>query len=123
MVVCDEQKITQAIKHLIQNAAQYCDHGTIEITLSTSYFSPTSDTNIKGLKFAISDEGVGIPENELSQIFGPFVQSSYTKKSFGSRGLGLALTERIIQVHKGIIWAQNNINKAGSTFCFILPLS
>jgi signal transduction histidine kinase len=121
MVVCDEEKMRQAIKHLIKNAISYTPKGLIEITLSNKMLV-INDRNVEGITFEITDEGVSIPQHELSHIFGPFIQSSYTKKISGGKGLGLSLCERIIQIHKGTIWAQNNIDKPGSTFKFVIPL-
>jgi Na+/proline symporter/signal transduction histidine kinase len=121
IVACDEEKMWQALRHLIKNAISYTPKGMIEITLSNRMLV-VNDNNVEGIEFAISDEGIGVPAHEISHIFGPFIQSSYTKKISGGKGLGLSLCERIIQMHKGTIWAQNNIDKPGATFQFIIPL-
>jgi signal transduction histidine kinase len=121
-VVCDEEKMRQAIRHLIKNAIIYAKKGKIEIGLSNQGVLNRDNIGVPGIKFAIRDEGVGIPEDELSHIFGPFVQSSYTKSKSGGRGLGLALCERIIQIHQGDIWAKNNEGRPGATFFFLIPL-
>jgi signal transduction histidine kinase len=121
-VLCDEEKISQVVKYLIQNAIDYANYGQIELSISSYDFSLLDRKNIRGIKLSVSDEGIGIPEKELSYIFGPFIQSSYTKTNYGGRGLGLTIAERLIQVHKGIIWAENNTDKPGSTFSFVLPL-
>jgi signal transduction histidine kinase len=122
-VLCDPEKITQVIKYIIQNAIDHAKHGRIEISLSSHVFNLLDKKNIQGLKVSVSDEGVGIPEKELSYIFGPFVQSSLTKTRYGGKGLGLAISEKLIQVHNGIIWAENNKPKLGSTFSFVLPMN
>jgi signal transduction histidine kinase len=118
---CDREKISQVIKHLIKNAIDYTAEGVIEINVTntdcTNYFK-----TVPGIKFSVTDEGIGIPENEILYIFGPFIQSSYTKKMSSGRGLGLALSEKIIQMHRGLIWAKNNKSRSGSTFSFIIPL-
>ena len=121
IVACDEEKMWQALRHLIKNAISYTPKGMIEITLSNRMLV-VNDNSVEGIEFAISDEGIGVPAHEISHIFGPFIQSSYTKKISGGKGLGLSLCERIIQMHKGTIWAQNNIDKPGATFQFIIPL-
>ncbi len=121
IVSCDEEKMSQALKHLIKNAISYTHKGLIEITISNKILI-SNDQNVEGIEFAISDMGIGIPEHELSHIFGPFLQSSYTKKISGGKGLGLSLCERIIQMHRGVIWAQNNTNTLGATFKFIIPV-
>jgi len=121
-LLCDEEKISQVIKYLIQNSIDYANSGQVEVSIGSYEFNLLDRKNIKGIKLSVSDQGVGIPEQELAYIFGPFIQSSYTKTNYGGRGLGLTIAERLIQVHKGIIWAENNVGKPGCTFSFVLPL-
>jgi two-component system sensor kinase FixL len=64
---------------------------------------------------AVQDAGVGIPEEQLTQIFGPF----YTSKPAGF-GMGLAICRSILEAHGGTIWAVNNPGR-GSTLWFSLP--
>ena len=70
----------------------------------------------------VSDEGVGIPNEELEEIFGAFNQSSRTKTGAGGVGLGLNIAMQIVEVHGGKIWAVNN-PEGGSSFCFTVPYS
>ena len=118
-VNCDQEKIKKVITSLLENALQYGEKGLIEIFVSKSNLSDGSLV----AKFAVCDSGVGIPANELVHIFGPFVQSSATKKMSGGKGIGLALSEQIIKMHQGKIWAENNFGKPGATFFFVIPLS
>lgn len=71
------------------------------------------------IQFKIIDSGIGIPDNELISIFDKFTVSSKTKSSAEGRGIGLALCEKIIKVHNGRIWAEQNSDK-GTTFTFII---
>jgi signal transduction histidine kinase len=121
-VLCDEKKISQVIKHLIKNAIEYTNNGVIEVILSNEIFNSDRGKNLQGLKFSVVDEGIGVPENEVLHIFGPFIKSSYTKKKTRNAGIGLALAEKIIKIHQGIIWVSNNIDKKGATFSFIIPI-
>ena len=105
--------MTMTIDNMIINALQYCKEGLISITLSKQF---------DGIKFSISDEGIGIPENELIDIFETSVVSSLTKTPAGGRGFGLALCKKVMELHKGEIWARCN-DKKGVTFSFILPLA
>ncbi len=73
----------------------------------------------EGLTVFIKDEGVGIPEEELSSVFDKFMQSSKTKTGAGGTGLGLAISFEIIKEHDGKIWAKNN--QGGASFAFTLP--
>ncbi len=69
----------------------------------------------------ISDEGIGIPEDELETIFDRFFQSSKTRNGAGGTGLGLAICQGIVAAHNGRIWAQNRPT-GGATFAVELPL-
>jgi PAS domain S-box-containing protein len=68
-----------------------------------------------GLKVSVSDSGVGIPAEQMDQIFDAFV----TTKPSGT-GLGLAISRTIIESHDGKIWIEAR-SGAGATFCFTLP--
>lgn len=109
---CNEHYITMAIDNIVINAIQYCKEGTITITL----YKKQADK----IEFSVQDEGIGIPQNELIDVFGTSVVSSITKTPAGGRGFGLALCKKVIEVHKGEIWAR--CNKKGVTFSFTLPL-
>jgi signal transduction histidine kinase len=75
-----------------------------------------NDENIK-LKF--TDKGIGIPEDDLQNIFTPFYRGENKKFSEGT-GIGLSLTQKIIQLHKGSISVQS-IQGKGTTFTIELP--
>ncbi|MBN8828387.1 MAG: alkaline phosphatase [Sphingobacteriia bacterium] len=108
----DEYYIKQTFDNLIINAINYSDNGRIFIKLKKIEL---------GIKFSIEDEGIGIPKEEVIDIFEPFRVSSRTKTMAGGRGIGLALCKKVIEVHKGKIWAESNGNK-GSIFIFTIPL-
>ncbi|MHA1672858.1 MAG: PAS domain S-box protein [Promethearchaeota archaeon] len=117
----DENQISQVFQNLIINADQAMLHGgviSIKVENSTpqdcqSFLIPVQDY----LKITVSDQGVGIPKENLSKIFDPY----YTTKTTGS-GLGLAICYSIIKRHKGYIFVESQINK-GTTFCILLPKS
>ena len=69
--------------------------------------------------FNIADEGVGIPLNELENIFDEFTVSSRTKTPAGGRGVGLAVCQKVIEVHGGSIKAESN-GDIGATFKIVL---
>jgi len=120
LVNCDKDKITQVLINLLKNAAEFTTKGTIEIILSNKNLS-INPQQLKGIECSIIDEGVGIPEHELLEIFGPFIQSSRTKNMSGGKGLGLAICEHIIKLHHGRIYAKNN-DKKGATVSFVIPI-
>jgi signal transduction histidine kinase len=71
----------------------------------------------------VTDTGIGIPSDRLEEIFEPFHQldGSSTRRYSGT-GLGLALSNRILEAHSSRVRAQSVVDK-GSTFEFSLPLS
>ncbi|MFQ5471247.1 MAG: sensor histidine kinase [Gammaproteobacteria bacterium] len=75
---------------------------------------------VEGLLIAISDQGVGIPDDELELIFDKFEQSTKTRTQAGETGLGLSICKNIIDEHRGTIHAENN-QDGGATFTFVLP--
>ncbi len=120
-VQCDAEKITQVLHNFISNAFKFSPNGsTINIKFSSSSLSIDSKT-IPAIKIAVSDEGIGIPEDETETIFDQFVQSSKTKTGTGGTGLGLAICKEIISLHHGKIYAKNNEIK-GATVSFLIPL-
>lgn len=108
---CDKYYISRTLDNLIINAIQYCKGGEIVILLSQ---------NGKMVEFSISDEGVGVPESELYDIFGAFAVSSRTRSPAGGRGLGLALCKKVVDLHNGIIKAETNPSGKGIKFTFML---
>lgn len=113
--VFDRSKIFQVITNLITNAIKYTKPGSV-ISLSLQEIAGDE------LLVVISDEGIGIPHEELEFVFDKFKQSSRTRSGAGGTGLGLAICKQIITDHKGKIWARNR-PQGGTQFCFTLPVS
>ncbi len=112
IISCDEYYIARTIDNIIINAIQYCKKGTITVTLKS--------TNENSIEFSVKDEGIGIPKEELLDIFDPFTVSSKTKTPSGGRGIGLTLCKKVVTAHNGDITA-TSIKDKGSLFCVILP--
>lgn len=110
-ILIDKERISQVLRNLVGNAIKYSKEGKITISLRKM---------VKNIEIIVSDQGVGIPEEELEDIFSPFVQSSRTKKISGSTGLGLSICREIIGAHHGKIWAENGYN-GGAQFHILLP--
>lgn len=118
----DTGRISQVIVNLIGNAVKYSNDGNIEVSLKQeTCIIDSEEHNQEAVSFIISDEGVGIPEEELEHIFDKFAESSHTKSQAGGTGLGLSICQEIIHAHNGKIWAKNNPKK-GSTFTFTIPI-
>lgn len=108
----DAYLLSRLVDNLVINAIQYSDNGNIKISLKKR------DGDVL---FKIEDQGIGIDPKELYDIFGAFTVSKKTKSIAGGRGVGLALSKKIVELHKGQIWAESD-GKTGSTFFFSLPL-
>lgn len=113
-VIADPQRLEQVMANLLTNAIRFS-------------FSATRvrirgwRTRAEEVAIAISDEGVGIPEDDLVSIFDPFYRSS-NRPTGGeqSTGLGLAICRRIVEAHGGRIHASSALGE-GSTFTFFIP--
>jgi signal transduction histidine kinase len=108
-VVCDQDKIMQVIINLMGNAIKFTPVGK-SITIDVSVTQLDHDRRVT---VAVTDEGIGIPDDEVELIFESFKQSSRTDNGAGGTGLGLAICRNIVDAHSGKIWAQNNKNQAG----------
>ena len=119
-VWCDQEHIQLILRNLIGNAIKFSpNHGIIKIEIQDSYIR-CYGRDRDSLCIRVIDEGVGIPEKELDQVFDKFVQSSKTNQGAGGTGLGLSICKELIQLHHGKIFATNNEHK-GATFTFVLP--
>jgi PAS domain S-box-containing protein len=115
----DEGQISQAINNLVINAAQAMPNGgTLTMTAQNQEVTDTFPIPIrpgKAIKISIADQGIGIPEQNLTKIFDPF----FTTKEAGN-GLGLSTTYSIIKRHDGHIAVESTVG-AGTTFHLYLP--
>ncbi len=116
MVVCDQDKMSQVLINLLSNSIKFTPKGK---GLKIRYGASDDESPI--FLFTLSDDGIGIPENELESVFDKFIQSSTTKTGAGGTGLGLAICKEIVEAHDGRIWAYNNPG-GGCSFNIILPL-
>lgn len=115
----DADKITQVIINLMSNAIKFSpDKSRIKIMIESDDDAEMTSE----LKYTISDEGTGIPQDEIETIFDKFIQSTKTKTKAGGTGLGLSICREIIHLHNGSIWAENNPDK-GTRFIFTIPIN
>lgn len=112
-VEIDEDKITQVLDNIISNAMKYSPEGGT-ITFRT-------ELSEDKITLSISDEGVGIPKDNLEKIFDRFyrVDKARTRK-LGGTGLGLAIAKEMVNAHGGEIWA-TSVEGKGTTIFFTLP--
>ena len=112
----DVTKIRQILFNLISNAAKFTKEG--KITLAAK-----SDTlgNVPAVRLAVTDTGIGIPEDKLEHIFSEFSQADEsTTRDYGGTGLGLTLTKRFCELMGGNIRVESTLGQ-GSSFIVTLP--
>lgn len=109
----DSHRIKQIITNLLANAVKFTDNGEVSLTVANE------DENVV---LRVTDTGIGIPSDRISQVFERFMQvdSSTTRRRTGA-GLGLSIVSKIVEMMKGNISARSELGK-GSEFCVTLPL-
>lgn len=110
----DPDRVSQILINLIGNALKFTDHGSIGLT--TKQEVESKDVII----FAVSDTGIGIPEEIRSLMFQPFQQADgSTTRKYGGSGLGLAISQRLAKLMHGDIEVDST---PGSGSCFRVRL-
>jgi signal transduction histidine kinase len=112
MIYADREKIEQVLINLFSNAVKY--------SAAESSVVVSSKNNSEELIIKIRDYGIGIPEDELIEIFGRFYRTKNSSVHISGLGLGLYICRDIIMRHNGNIWAERETT--GSSFYFSLPL-
>ena len=121
----DAIRIGQVVTNLLSNAVKFTPPGhAIELSISTGVMAVEGEngsfSDVPSIHFRIEDEGIGIPDEELEQVFDKFIQSSKTNTGAGGTGLGLAICQQIIDAHNGTIWAES-AESGGAVFSFTIP--
>ena len=119
-VVGDTQRLQQVLLILLGNAVKFTRQGEIGVAVSSEKFCPGDRMLL--LRITVSDTGIGLPPEQIPQLFSPFTQgdSSFTRP-YGGTGLGLSICKRIVQLMGGEISAEG-IPGVGSAFTFTAEL-
>jgi signal transduction histidine kinase len=113
-VCADSNQIKQVLVNLLENAAAYSEEATKIVVAARR-------TN-GDLEVSVSDQGAGIPQEELGRVFDKFYRGSQKRRRPGGTGLGLAICKSIILAHGGRIWAESQFG-CGTTFYCRLPIA
>jgi signal transduction histidine kinase len=111
---CDSTRISQVLTNLVHNAIKYSPAGgLVRVAL---------EATATEVRITVTDEGLGIPPEDLARIFQPFKRVKSSKEKIPGVGLGLSVSRRIIQAHGGDIEVESRMG-TGSTFRVRLPLA
>ena len=137
-ITADLEKFKQIVLNLLNNAVKFTPIGGLIVldakTLMGSELqfpgsgepntsSQLLDTGMKFLQISISDTGVGVKPEDQERIFSIFEQVDMSsKRPFNGTGLGLAMSRKFVELHKGKIWVESEGKDKGSRFTFVLPL-
>lgn len=109
----DPLKITQVFENLLDNALKYTPAG--------SHIDLSARLREKEIELCVSDNGPGIPAEDLPHIFERFYRVDKGRsREKGGTGLGLSIVKHIVQLHGGRVWAESQPGQ-GSAFFFTLP--
>jgi len=109
----DRDRLEQVLGNLLENAVKYSPEGS-DIYVVVEYRTDSVVT-------AICDRGIGIPADEIQQVFERFHRGrQVSSTNYGGLGLGLYITKQIIERHGGAIWVESK-EGSGTTFFFSLP--
>lgn len=113
----DPFRLKQILINTIGNAIKFTESGNVSLTVE----SKKMNAHLYQLQFQVTDTGIGISEDNLELIFDDFVQieTDYTRK-FGGTGLGLSIVKQLIELQKGKVWIQSELQK-GTDVSFFIP--
>lgn len=108
----DELRLRQIALNLLSNAIKFTKKGFVKLALDAKLM----DNSSIDLIMKVSDSGIGIPQNKLTEIFGDFnQQDEQTTRNYGGTGLGLSISKRIVELFGGKISIESK-EGIGSTF-------
>ena len=120
----DSALFVQVVINLLSNAIKFSpDHSSIKIELSYEKQS-NEEINQQAILLSITDQGLGVPKDELESIFDQFVESTETRSMGGGTGLGLPISKEIVELHQGKIWVESPPagQVVGSAFHIMIPV-
>jgi len=125
-IYIDDARLRQIILNLIGNAVKFTEKGSIRLKVYTENpqiikYSKNKTEEFIDLIIEVNDTGIGISKEMREEIFNPFVQvQGQNVKKYGGTGLGMAITQRLVQLMNGSIELDSLLNK-GSSFKIKIP--
>jgi signal transduction histidine kinase len=115
IVNADKIQIQEVLTNLLDNSICYSNPNS-----TISFHAEEKDDEII---VSISDDGLGMTETQLNQIFNEFYKADTSRHNFNNSGLGMSIIKKIVEKHGGRTWAESEGLGQGSTFFFTLPLA
>jgi PAS domain S-box-containing protein len=121
-VRADEKRLRQVLLNLLDNAVKFTDRGQVWLRAQVlDGTGPGSASRHARLRFEVLDTGIGMSQEQLNQIFRPFVQVGDVQRRLSGTGLGLAISRQLVRLMGGEIHVESKLGQ-GSLFCFDLSL-
>lgn len=120
----DLNNFDKIVMNILSNAFKYTpEEGEIRVTLSTGKDNSRKDALKEYVEITVADSGIGIDKNKIERIFERFYQidNDVTQSNFGT-GIGLHLSRSLVELHHGILFAENRKDAQGSRFVIRIPL-
>lgn len=111
-VIGDPTRLRQVISNLLRNAIKFTQNGEVEVKLMPGK---------QGMRVEVRDTGIGIPADQLGQVFEPYLQGSNNVRPQTGTGLGLSICKQLVELMGGEIGVESRVRE-GSCFWFELPL-
>ncbi|RKZ52428.1 MAG: hypothetical protein DRR08_28300 [Candidatus Parabeggiatoa sp. nov. 2] len=126
-IKADEKRLRQVLLNLLGNAVKFTDAGKVTLRVSVQNFEKGSEVlsfekaGLEGIRFSVTDTGVGITPEQRDKIFQPFEQVGETERRAEGTGLGLAISRQLVELMGGEIQVESELGK-GSCFWFEIKL-
>lgn len=125
-IIGDHKKLVQVMVNLVSNAHKYTPEGGeihISAEVNRNYRDARGRLTLPMLHVKVRDTGIGMSEDDLKRIFREdyFRSEDSRAQEQKGTGLGMMITQRIVQQHGGRIWVESQLNE-GSTFQFVIPV-
>ncbi|GAA5508607.1 PAS domain-containing hybrid sensor histidine kinase/response regulator [Novipirellula caenicola] len=123
IVVGDAGRLRQVLINLVGNAIKFTERGEVVVDVKAERVEVHATKGpIISLRFAVSDTGIGVPQDKLDTIFTEFEQADKsTTRKYGGTGLGLAIASRFVELMGGRLTVQSQLGR-GTTFSFSIDL-